>query len=116
MRSTDLFLNIRVRPAANLSKLEEVLVITQKEERTAAVTQSGMRAADILAQRLPSVPDTPAVDPNKPAGQPAADGDTAAKPKPATGAPSATGTPANRTSGTRTQPDAAPTSRENKPQ
>ena len=29
----DLFLNVRVKPAANLSKLEEVLVITKNEER-----------------------------------------------------------------------------------
>jgi len=57
----DLFLNVRIRPAANLSKLEEVLVVTEKQERQAAaqVTER-MRAADILAQRLPSVPDKPA--------------------------------------------------------
>jgi rod shape-determining protein MreC len=43
----DLFLNVRVKPAANLSKLEEVLVITKKEER------------------MPSVPDKPAEEPKK---------------------------------------------------
>src|SRR6476646_3135780 len=31
--ASDLFLNVRVKPTANLSKLEEVLVITKKEER-----------------------------------------------------------------------------------
>jgi rod shape-determining protein MreC len=65
-RSADSFLTIRVKPSANLSKLEEVLVITQKEEKVPSVAESGIRAADILAQRLPSVPDKPIVDPTKP--------------------------------------------------
>jgi rod shape-determining protein MreC len=57
----EMFLNIRVRPAADLSKLEEVLVITRQEERTPSVAETGrVRAVDILAQRLPSVPDKPA--------------------------------------------------------
>lgn len=59
----DLFLNIRVRPAANLSKLEEVLVVTEKQERQAMAQDTvRMRAADILAQRLPSVPEKPATE------------------------------------------------------
>ena len=64
----DLFLNIRVKPAADLSRLEEVLVITQQEEKEPALADGAppMRAADILAQRLPSVPDRPPDDPNKP--------------------------------------------------
>src|SRR3989449_7533625 len=58
--ASDLFLNVRVKPAANLSKLEEVLVITKKEERMPSVAGTGgARAVDILAQRLPSVPDKP---------------------------------------------------------
>jgi rod shape-determining protein MreC len=62
-----LFLNIRVKPTADLGRLEEVLVITQQERREPEVTETGrVRAADILAQRLPSVPDQPAADPNKP--------------------------------------------------
>src|SRR6266550_1293641 len=62
----DLFLNVRVKPAANLSKLEEVLVITKKEERMPSVAGTGgARAVDILAQRLPSVPDKPAEEPKK---------------------------------------------------
>jgi len=54
----ELFLNIRVKPAADLSRLEEVLVITQQEEKEPDVAGGAqpMRAADILAQRLPSVP------------------------------------------------------------
>ena len=57
----DLFLTIRVRPAANLAKLEEVLVVTKLVEQEPTQLESGsVRAADILAQRLPSVPDKPA--------------------------------------------------------
>src|ERR1700687_1972702 len=50
----ELFLNIRVRPAADLSRLEEVLVITQQEEKQPALSEGTppMRAADIMAQRL----------------------------------------------------------------
>ncbi len=57
----DLFLNIKVKPAANLSKLEEVVVLVEKQERQATAEDNvRVRAADILAQRLPSVPDKPA--------------------------------------------------------
>jgi rod shape-determining protein MreC len=54
----ELFLSIKVKPAADLSRLEEVLVVTEKHER-APVAEGGVRvrAADVLAQRLPSVPD-----------------------------------------------------------
>lgn len=63
---SDLFLNIQVKPAANLSKLEEVLVITKLEDKAPAVAEgNSMRAVDILAQRLPSVPDKPADDASK---------------------------------------------------
>jgi rod shape-determining protein MreC len=69
----DLFLNIRVKPAADLNRLDEVLVITQEVDREPSLADSGsMRASDILAARLPSVPDKPAVPPNQPS--------TAAKP------------------------------------
>ena len=62
---SDLFLNIRVRPAANLAKLEEVLVVTKVEDREPTSAETGpVRAADILSQRLPSVPDKPAVEPS----------------------------------------------------
>jgi rod shape-determining protein MreC len=53
----DLFLNIRVKPAADLSKLEEVLVVTKIDERQTEPDQGGAaRAVDILAERLPTVP------------------------------------------------------------
>jgi rod shape-determining protein MreC len=57
----DVFLDVRVKPAAQLNRLEEVLVITQVVERqpTADEAKTSMRAVDILAARLPSVPDNP---------------------------------------------------------
>ena len=57
----DMFLNIRVRPAANLSKLEEVLVVTKvvERQRTEDETNGPVKAADILAERLPTVPPKP---------------------------------------------------------
>jgi rod shape-determining protein MreC len=68
----DLFLNIGIKPAVNLGKLEEVLVVTEKQERQAQTADVGrVRAADILAQRLPSVPDKPASVPNSPTTVPA---------------------------------------------
>jgi rod shape-determining protein MreC len=58
----EMFLNIQVKPAADLSRVEEVLVVTEKQDREpVAESGSAVRAADILAQRLPSVPDKPAV-------------------------------------------------------
>ncbi len=66
----DLFLNIRVRPSAPISRLEEVLVIAKIEQRTPEVApgQNSVRAIDILAQRLPSVaPPPPPAETNNPA-------------------------------------------------
>jgi rod shape-determining protein MreC len=64
---TDPFLKIRVKPAANLDKLEEVLVITKMaEEAPSATADSGpQRAADILSQRLPSAKKQDATDTGK---------------------------------------------------
>ncbi|MCU1285395.1 MAG: rod shape-determining protein MreC [Acidobacteriales bacterium] len=55
-RERDPFLSIRVKPAVNLGHLEEVLVVTQLSERSNAVADATVpiRAADMLAQRLPS--------------------------------------------------------------
>lgn len=90
----DLFLNIRIKPAADLSKLEEVLVLVEKQERQATADSNvRVRAADILAQRLPSVPDKPtdagasAAQGTKPAGASATT--ASAAPKAATGGVSA---------------------------
>ena len=79
---SDLFLNIRVRPAADLSKLEEVLVVTKIDERQAQPDQTGgARAVDILAERLPTVPPKPenVVKSNTPVGPASASSN--AKPK-----------------------------------
>ena len=101
----DLFLNVKIKPAASLSRLEEVLVLVEKQERQATAEDNlRVRAADILAQRLPSVPDKPVVDPK------------AADPKTAAGIPGLNGTaPAappktgtNQQPGTVAKPQVAP--------
>jgi len=52
---------LTIKPAAVLSHLEEVLVIMKKEEHGSDTSAAApVRAADILSQRLPSVPDKPA--------------------------------------------------------
>ncbi len=55
------FLNIEVKPAAHLNRLEEVLVITKVVEKMPDVKDQSVpvRAIDILAERLPSVPPKP---------------------------------------------------------
>jgi rod shape-determining protein MreC len=87
----ELFLNIKVHAAADLSRLEEVLVMTEKQERQVVAEGAGkVRAADILAQRLPSVPDKPATvaaAPSTATGKPAgaaAESGLAAAAKPVT--------------------------------
>jgi rod shape-determining protein MreC len=74
------FLQVTVKPAATLTHLEEVLVISKKQEREPAMaSNTRMRAADILAQRLPSVPDNP--QPSSATGSGAKpDGSTASRP------------------------------------
>jgi rod shape-determining protein MreC len=62
----ELFLNIRVKPAADLNRLEEVLVVTAMAEQQAPATeqQAITRASDILAERLPGVkPKAPEIIP-----------------------------------------------------
>jgi rod shape-determining protein MreC len=87
---SDLFLNIQVKPTVNLSKLEEVLIVTRVDERQATPDQAGpVRAADVLAERLPTVPPKPP-EPSAATGvaaQPGAaapENQTPPKPKPAT--------------------------------
>jgi rod shape-determining protein MreC len=71
----DLFLNIKIKTAADLSQLEEVLVLVEKQERQASADDAvRMRASDILAQRLPSVPDKPVADANPAAAAPETSG------------------------------------------
>ena len=79
-----LFLDIKLKPAVDLDRLEEVLVITEQKPRAPDVTGLGaIRAADILAGHLPGVP-AAAPQPASPAAPktkaPNAD---SSKPKPA---------------------------------
>jgi len=64
-KDNDPFLVIKIKPAADINRLEEVLVITEMSDnlRSTGAGPEPMRAADILSQRLPSVPK---VDPNAP--------------------------------------------------
>ena len=55
---SDLFLNIRVKPAADLNRLEEVLIITEMAT-SETVGATSQRAADIMAQRLPGLTPKP---------------------------------------------------------
>jgi rod shape-determining protein MreC len=109
----EMFLNIHVKPSADLSRVEEVLVVTEKQEREPVAESGGRaRAADILAQRLPSVPEKPAVAAGAtPAGaatgttvQPTGAG-TEAKPQPNTALKPSTGTaPTATATATTTKP------------
>ena len=64
------FLNVEVKPSAQLNRLEEVLVITKTVERSPELNDAKgpIRAIDILADRLPSVP-PPKPEAAKPAAQ-----------------------------------------------
>ena len=74
---------IMIKPAADLARLEEVLVVTgtqttlppqaQQDEDMAAATANAKRAADLAADKLPSIHDgEPAADPNAAGATPAA--------------------------------------------
>jgi rod shape-determining protein MreC len=102
----EMFLNIQVKPAADLSRLEEVLVVTEKPEVSAPAENAGrIRAADLLAQRLPSVPDKPPANTTKTGSAPAnnAGSTTNSTPKPAN---------ANASAGTSTKPETKPATSE----
>lgn len=104
-RERDPFLAIRVKPAVNLGRLEEVLVVTKILEQQ-VVTDSingPVRAADVLAQRLPSAKKKSADEVAKqtaaaeaaPGGEtPAMSAEPAAVPPVATPAPMPGGKPA----------------------
>jgi rod shape-determining protein MreC len=70
----DVFLNIKLKTAVDLSRLEEVLVITEQKAREPGKgTELPVRASDILSEHLPQVPAQPAVQSGaaQPAGVPA---------------------------------------------
>lgn len=87
----NLFLDIKLKPAVDLNRLEEVLVITEQKSRPVDTAGLGpIRAADILAQHLPGVPQVPPVGAQAPS-QSAPNG----QPAPATGAVPPQSTPQN---------------------
>jgi rod shape-determining protein MreC len=62
------FLAIAIKPAADLNRLEEVLVVTKiAEQAPESAGDESRRAADILAQRLPTIPKKPADSATPPA-------------------------------------------------
>lgn len=74
---------ITIKPAANLSQLEEVLVITGTSStlpaqaqadaaQAEATAEENKRAAEVLAEKLPNINDQPAPDSNSPNAQTAA--------------------------------------------
>ena len=112
----DLFLNIRVIPAAHLDQLEEVLVVTKITEKMPDSKDLGpLRASDILAERLPGVPSKPADasgNPQAPGANGSAAGAAANSAHPIPG--STTGKPATTAApGTQNRPTGAATRRTN---
>ncbi len=120
----DLFLNIRVVPSSRLDQLEEVLVVTKITEKMPDTKDLGpLRASDILAERLPTVPTKTDVDaagnakpgtatPGPPGAAPAGSATspgahpaTGSVSKPVTGSAAMT---ANKPAGTTTPRTAAP--------
>jgi rod shape-determining protein MreC len=69
-RESEPFLRIKVKLAANLNQLEEVLVVTKVAEQTPSVAEdpNAARAADVLARRLPTVTRSQDKPPDKTAG------------------------------------------------
>ncbi len=78
----ELFLNVRINPAADLNRLEEVLVITKIVEKQSETTDAAgpIRAADILAQRLPTFQPKTSEDAAKTEGAKPVEGNTPQKP------------------------------------
>jgi rod shape-determining protein MreC len=85
------FLAITIKPATDLNRLEDVLVVTKIAEEAPAVadTSQPRRAADVLAQRLPSIPKPEENDVKKAA--PALSGNKAAAASASATTPGATG-------------------------
>src|SRR5271165_6980760 len=99
----DLFLNIRVVPAARLDQVEEVLIVTRITEKMPdAKDLAPIRAADILAERLPTVPIKTGTD-------------AAGNPKPADGNAGANIPAGTSAAGTGAHPSTTGTASANKP-
>ena len=71
-RGGDGFYSLTLSPAANLNRLEEVLIVTQvsNDSQLADTTESPQRAADVLAQRLPTIRKPPEAEPKVEAAPP----------------------------------------------
>jgi rod shape-determining protein MreC len=117
------FLAIKIKSAANLDRLEEVLVVTRIAADAPVVTSDPHRTAEILAQRLPSVT-KPAENPTTSASP--AGGNAAVPPagsKAVTGAASPTPTPvkkkpslpASPAAGSQASPTVAPPAESSQP-
>jgi rod shape-determining protein MreC len=105
---SDLFLNIHVRPAADLNRLEEVLVVTKVDEKQSAPElATSVRAADILAQRLPGVPPKP--EPTAAGGQSAPPKNPADQNSTSAGVPKTVPKTAPQTVPKTTKPNSPPT-------
>lgn len=105
----DPFLVIKIKPAADLSRLEEVLVITEMADNSQVPTSGSAptRAADILSQRLPSVPKVDPNAPKNPGGKQTGVSSAAGSPTPAkTNQAASTGT--GQKSGTGSTPGKPP--------
>lgn len=89
------FMLVRVKPSANLDKVDEVLVITQVSEKEPQYQEGPrpVRAADILAQRLPTV--TPKA-PDKKGAEPPPTSALYANKTPSTNAVVSAGSPATK--------------------
>jgi rod shape-determining protein MreC len=113
----ELFLNIRVRPAAPINRLEEVLVITKIDERAPdSVAANPVRAIDVLAERLPTVaPPAPKPDANKTPAELAAKPGADKKPVPAELKPAPKSTQTNASTETVKPVKQAQTAPANKP-
>jgi rod shape-determining protein MreC len=128
-KPSEIFWTIRVRPAAGLNRLEEVLVITKKQETEVSPAESAksVRAVDVLSSRLPGLPEKPKPDaaaasaagtavsgaagdqnPKKPAAKPNTAGATAAVPGARTKPAEPAVTPARKPVDPATTPTATP--------
>jgi len=102
----DPFLAIKIKPAANLARLEEVLIVTKGADdlpSNLAASTNQVRAADLLAQRLPSVTKPDATSKDTPAKAGSATNPASAKSsseKTASAKPSSTKPAASPTPGT----------------
>lgn len=103
----DIFLKIRVRPAAPINRLEEVLVITKVDEHMSdsVALDTPVRAIDVLANRLPTVAPPPK-DGTTPAGTKPAPGTSSPSSKPATAETAAPGTANSKPNANVTSPPA----------